>query len=158
MWTYWYIREASTAVFVANMPMCWALMRRLFNLRAFNNTSKERANNPYNARSGANVLYGREMTGSKSGGIRSKDGKGESSWWDREAMARTDSEEFIMNSNQGKAVPLEIWESKEFDVHNDRSSSVTDSQRLQQDVMFHGGTKTKTVVSARRSDSIGSRH
>ncbi|KAH6715708.1 hypothetical protein BKA61DRAFT_631356 [Leptodontidium sp. MPI-SDFR-AT-0119] len=39
MWTFWYIREASTAVYVANMPMCWPLMRRLFKLRAFNGIS-----------------------------------------------------------------------------------------------------------------------
>ncbi|KAF4624618.1 hypothetical protein G7Y89_g13555 [Cudoniella acicularis] len=38
-WTFWYIREASTAILVANIPMCWALMRRLFNLRSFNGSS-----------------------------------------------------------------------------------------------------------------------
>jgi hypothetical protein len=32
---YWYVREVSTAVIVANMPHLWALMRRTFNLRAF---------------------------------------------------------------------------------------------------------------------------
>jgi hypothetical protein len=32
---YWYVREVSTAVIVANMPHLWALVRRTFNLRAF---------------------------------------------------------------------------------------------------------------------------
>ena len=32
---HWYVREVSTAVIVANMPHLWALVRRIFNLRAF---------------------------------------------------------------------------------------------------------------------------
>ncbi|KAF1991681.1 hypothetical protein K402DRAFT_322826 [Aulographum hederae CBS 113979] len=35
MWTYWYIREASTTLIVANLPFLWTLLRRLFNLGAF---------------------------------------------------------------------------------------------------------------------------
>ncbi|KAH6717478.1 hypothetical protein DL95DRAFT_316042 [Leptodontidium sp. 2 PMI_412] len=40
MWTYWYIRETSTAVYTANVPMCWALVRRIFNVRAFNSPDR----------------------------------------------------------------------------------------------------------------------
>jgi hypothetical protein len=35
IWEWWYTREASTAVSVANIPHCWALWRRVFNLQAF---------------------------------------------------------------------------------------------------------------------------
>lgn len=35
MWTYWYVRESSTAIIVANLPYTWTLLRRLFNLSAF---------------------------------------------------------------------------------------------------------------------------
>lgn len=34
-WVYWYCREASTAMIVANMPYSWALIRKLFHLRSF---------------------------------------------------------------------------------------------------------------------------
>ncbi|EXJ62325.1 hypothetical protein A1O7_02759 [Cladophialophora yegresii CBS 114405] len=34
-WVYWYCREASTAMIVANMPYSWALIRKVFNLRSF---------------------------------------------------------------------------------------------------------------------------
>ncbi|EXJ92696.1 hypothetical protein A1O3_01248 [Capronia epimyces CBS 606.96] len=34
-WVFWYCREASTAMIVANMPYSWALIRRAFNLRSF---------------------------------------------------------------------------------------------------------------------------
>ncbi|KAH6976685.1 hypothetical protein EDB80DRAFT_594023 [Ilyonectria destructans] len=35
-WTFWYIRELSTAVIIANLPYMWSLCRRLFNLSSFN--------------------------------------------------------------------------------------------------------------------------
>jgi hypothetical protein len=34
-WTFWYVRESSTAMVVANMPFCWTLLRRMFKLEAF---------------------------------------------------------------------------------------------------------------------------
>ena len=34
-WVYWYCREASTAMIVANMPYSWALIRKVFKLRSF---------------------------------------------------------------------------------------------------------------------------
>lgn len=35
-WTYWYIRESSTQLIVANLPFMWTLLRRVFYLKAFN--------------------------------------------------------------------------------------------------------------------------
>jgi hypothetical protein len=35
-WTFWYVRESSTAMVVANLPFCWTLLRRMFKLDAFN--------------------------------------------------------------------------------------------------------------------------
>ncbi|KAF2791245.1 hypothetical protein K505DRAFT_363987 [Melanomma pulvis-pyrius CBS 109.77] len=34
-WIYWYARESSTAILVANLPFTWTLLRKLFNLGAF---------------------------------------------------------------------------------------------------------------------------
>ncbi|KAF2683099.1 hypothetical protein K458DRAFT_50605 [Lentithecium fluviatile CBS 122367] len=34
-WIAWYIRESSTAILVANLPFTWTLLRRIFNLGAF---------------------------------------------------------------------------------------------------------------------------
>ena len=34
-WTFWYVRESSTAFIVANIPYTWTLLRRVFNLKAF---------------------------------------------------------------------------------------------------------------------------
>ena len=40
-WVYWYSREASTAVIVANMPYTWPLLRRFFRLPSFTSESAE---------------------------------------------------------------------------------------------------------------------
>ncbi|KAK2601785.1 hypothetical protein QQS21_004669 [Conoideocrella luteorostrata] len=48
-WTFWYMRESSTAIIVANLPLTWTVFRRLFNLRSFNNSeysSKNRSGQP----------------------------------------------------------------------------------------------------------------
>jgi len=161
MWTFWYIREASTAVYVANMPMCWALMRRLFNLRAFNARPSHTGNYPRTIgsnRNGSRALYGREMLSSGSHESRKDDTKVNTSWWDREPMDGNESQEHIVTApSRVKVMPLEIWESREFDVINDRSSSVVDPNRIQPNVMFDGGSQTKTVVSARKSEDVDSR-
>ncbi|KAF2737450.1 hypothetical protein EJ04DRAFT_574622 [Polyplosphaeria fusca] len=34
-WIFWYTRESSTAILVANLPFTWTLLRKLFNLGAF---------------------------------------------------------------------------------------------------------------------------
>ncbi|KAF2133854.1 hypothetical protein P153DRAFT_281061 [Dothidotthia symphoricarpi CBS 119687] len=34
-WVFWYIRESSTAILVANLPFTWTLLRKAFNLGAF---------------------------------------------------------------------------------------------------------------------------
>jgi hypothetical protein len=38
-WTYWYIRESSTAIIVANLPFTWTLLQRVFNVRSFHGKS-----------------------------------------------------------------------------------------------------------------------
>ncbi|KAE9971185.1 hypothetical protein EG327_009953 [Venturia inaequalis] len=41
-WTFWYIRESSTAMIVANLPFVWTLLRRIFKLQAFNGEPTQR--------------------------------------------------------------------------------------------------------------------
>lgn len=38
-WTFWYVRESSTALIVANLPFLWPLLRRIFNLKNFDGSS-----------------------------------------------------------------------------------------------------------------------
>lgn len=39
-WTYWYCRESSTSMLVANLPFVYTLFRRMFNLRSLDSTAK----------------------------------------------------------------------------------------------------------------------
>lgn len=41
-WTFWYIRESSTAMIVANLPFVWTLLRRVFKLQAFDGEPTQR--------------------------------------------------------------------------------------------------------------------
>lgn len=47
-WTYWYTRESSTSLLVANLPYTWTLLRRLFNLRSFDGRSSNTGTNTQN--------------------------------------------------------------------------------------------------------------
>jgi hypothetical protein len=108
MWTFWYIREASTAILVANMPMCWALMRRIFNLRSFNggsSSTRSRNAHTHTATIGSKLPAGKRALSSHSGGSKAE--RGEMSWWDREGL-RSESEEYIVKPARA-AMPLEIW-------------------------------------------------
>lgn len=40
MWTFWYTREVSTAMLVANLPFLWTLLRRLFGVNPLDGSSK----------------------------------------------------------------------------------------------------------------------
>jgi hypothetical protein len=39
----WYIREASTAIYVANIPTCWPLARKLFGLRSWSSSDETKS-------------------------------------------------------------------------------------------------------------------
>jgi hypothetical protein len=49
-WTFWYIRESSTAIITANLPYIWTLLRRIFKLGSFSgSTYGKSTNNPSKA-------------------------------------------------------------------------------------------------------------
>jgi hypothetical protein len=48
-WTYWYIRESSTAMIIANLPFTWTLLRRMFKLQAFDGEGNTQRTVPYHS-------------------------------------------------------------------------------------------------------------
>lgn len=46
MWTYWYTRESSTAILVANLPFLWPLVRRVFKVRSLDATTRSNSSTP----------------------------------------------------------------------------------------------------------------
>jgi hypothetical protein len=47
-WTFWYVRESSTALLTANAAFVWALLRRIFKLRSLGSFSGKNTYNNYN--------------------------------------------------------------------------------------------------------------
>ncbi|KAL4887614.1 hypothetical protein BJY04DRAFT_212644 [Aspergillus karnatakaensis] len=103
-WIDWYVREAATAVIVANIPQTWTLFRRLFNWSSFLHQSS------YNARS---------RTGNKYGGTS---GRMASSTMQLSRFRRggdTDKSQLVSGDYTAREQPLEIWAHRQFDVTNE---------------------------------------
>ncbi|KAH8815546.1 hypothetical protein F5884DRAFT_181938 [Xylogone sp. PMI_703] len=55
----WYVGEVSTAVYVANIPLCWPLVRRIFSLGSFADSKRSRSNENSNYHlQSSSKLYG----------------------------------------------------------------------------------------------------
>jgi hypothetical protein len=107
---YWYVREISTAVIVANTPHLWALARRAFSLKAFiSHSSALRSRLGTNSKPETLPQAGPTQTtdGRKWHGLKSK-GKSPNNFLDQ-----SESEERIIG------VPLEIRKDVEFRVERD---------------------------------------
>jgi hypothetical protein len=115
---YWYVREISTAVIVANMPHLWALARRTFNLRAFlshGSASRSRLGTNNKPETLPQAGPTQVTDGRKWYGFKSK-GSNPNSFLDQSG-----SEERIIG------VPLEIRKDVEFRVERDTVTQDLDS-------------------------------
>ena len=145
---YWYVREISTAVIVANMPHLWALARRTFNLRAFlSHGSALRSRLGTNSRSETLPQAGlTQITdGRKWYGLKSKGGQPNS------FLDQSESEERITG------VPLEIRKDVEFRVERDTVTRDLDpdleyakADRLELSGL-HTGWQSKTTIGSSTS-------
>jgi hypothetical protein len=172
-WMFWYIREASTAIYVANAPMCWTLVRRIFNVKGFLNTGSEgtRSKTSKSAPVAATYLNVTSADGTMTGPNKKvMPGKGGSEWWERDTdvLERTESEEYIVGGSNGrKDVPLEIWESREVDVERGSVQVGEDDRGMRtMNRMFDGSGKdyestvviqavgTKNLIESGRGGSV----
>ncbi|KAK8088698.1 hypothetical protein PG997_003659, partial [Apiospora hydei] len=106
-WTFWYIRESSTAIIVTNLPSTWTLCRRVFNLRSFHGKS-----------SGA-----RTSEAAKSRFTRSGYGNGRShiSSTERRIITRSESQEQIFHDDGlDVPIPLKIYQQHEVSIKTER--------------------------------------
>jgi len=78
MWTFWYIREASTAFLVANLPFIWTLLRRMFKLKSFSGDDDSHSNSlppvPFHSqRTASGRQINKEMVKNRTSGTSSND-------------------------------------------------------------------------------------
>ncbi|PWY88142.1 UbiD family decarboxylase [Aspergillus heteromorphus CBS 117.55] len=138
-WVDWYVREAATAVIVANIPQTWTLFRRVFNWRAFlAHSSHDRSyGGKYTSRLDSSTMHLSRFRGGDQSQLRS-------------TIDRTESGEHIAPEQ-----PLEIWEHRQFHVTNEPepelrpTHSLSDGSRasLEYDPSGFPSHQSKTVVT-----------
>ncbi|KAB8212909.1 hypothetical protein BDV33DRAFT_231094 [Aspergillus novoparasiticus] len=107
VWLFWYTREASTTICIANIPNCWTLVRRIFNLRSWTGSSRSKGGThhctPYGYEPGTHTRT-RGPTASREKSLRTS--------VTISGVQKTESAEDIINADREQAnqeIPLEIW-------------------------------------------------
>ncbi|KAH6892869.1 hypothetical protein B0T10DRAFT_481057 [Thelonectria olida] len=102
-WTFWYIRESSTALITANLPYIWTLLRRLFNLRSFAGSSHKRSTQP-STRCRSDFSHGVHSQ------VRANP---------QGTLHRLDSEEQINNTY---SMPLKVYQRHEVEISSEEAT------------------------------------
>lgn len=99
-WTYWYIRESSTAIIAANLPLTWTLLQRVFHFKSFQEKYAHQ--------------YSHSRTGFHSNGYGTRQPRSTIRGTISSAIDRSASEERI---NQGfSSIPLKIYQKREIEI------------------------------------------
>ncbi|KAL4779932.1 hypothetical protein BJX76DRAFT_361315 [Aspergillus varians] len=110
-WLDWYVREAATAVIVANIPQTWTLCRRLFNWSSFLHQSS------YNNARSQNQYHGSRLHGSTIQLSRFR--RGEGGEYKSQLRSTVDDDPVGSLEHFAHEQPLEIWAHHQFDVTNE---------------------------------------
>ncbi|KAH7121358.1 hypothetical protein EDB81DRAFT_847494 [Dactylonectria macrodidyma] len=142
-WTFWYIRESSTALITANLPYIWTLLRRIFNLKSFAGYSNKRSTNP-STRFQSNFSHGPRSA------VRNGD----------TTIHRLDSEEQI---NTTYSMPLKIYQRHEVEIktedatpHDRRSppGCIPSELVTHKDTSLHSGSRDEETGSERSAAGV----
>lgn len=122
----WYIREASTAIYVANLMCWWPLLRKLFGLKAFqyNSNRGQRGGNQNNANKNGSEDYSNTSQSQASYSFprswRPPCRRGVKGGWFGHKARRSSTEainrpndDFVSEAHRADAVPLESWNKTE---------------------------------------------
>ncbi|KAL2787952.1 hypothetical protein BJX66DRAFT_327445 [Aspergillus keveii] len=130
----WYIREASTAIYVANLMCWWPLLRKIFGKALSQYSSNYRTNrygDPSHQSGGLSQQLGSVVANASAKGTQTSTAgkKGSKRWWkggvthsrsESKVLATSASQEAINNDSGGREsqtdVPLEIWRKVEYNV------------------------------------------
>ncbi|KAI9163919.1 hypothetical protein HJFPF1_05551 [Paramyrothecium foliicola] len=105
-WIFWYIREVSTAIITANLPLTWTLWQAIFGIGAFYSSKYGKSSNP--------------RTGEATGGSRFRSTYGNLTSRDERTRRRADPYEIDVSPSESQeqingqtGVPLKIWQHSE---------------------------------------------
>ncbi|KAJ5384767.1 hypothetical protein N7517_002678 [Penicillium concentricum] len=124
----WYIREASTAIYVANLMCWWPLLRKLFGVKAFQYNSNrgkrpgnsDNQNNEYSNKSHSHPSFTFSRLWNHRGNKNTTPGKYRGAKRSSTEPINRSNTEFINDMHHVEAVPLEVWTKKE-DIGNETS-------------------------------------
>ncbi|KAH7304067.1 hypothetical protein B0I35DRAFT_484739 [Stachybotrys elegans] len=140
-WTAWYVRESSTALITANLPMTWTLFRRMFNLRSFAGSSNDR----YGTRTTSRF---QSLGRSKNNRSAAQSAMRSTHRPDGKEVDPADSQEEI---NRQYGIPLRIYQKNEVEVRS--SPANNDDGRSSSSLSIHEGVVTTVVGGSRAKDS-----
>ncbi|KAI0196986.1 hypothetical protein F4808DRAFT_297993 [Astrocystis sublimbata] len=122
-WTYWYVRESSTAIIVANIPFLWTIMRFFFRLTSF---SGSRATGKVDTPAGGlGAQYGHNAKGIKHNTVISRGSLGGD--MNFEPLKSTEDIKYYEDN-----VPLKIYRRHEIHITCEASDG-SESDRLSKD-------------------------
>ncbi|KFY15558.1 hypothetical protein V492_01899 [Pseudogymnoascus sp. VKM F-4246] len=137
MWIFWYVREASTGVIVANVPHCYALLRKVFSLEAFGTLiSSSRRTRETHDSNGVPVGTELRRTHPSKHSIRLDDGGSES------------TENFAAK----QASSLQIWQTNEYGI-NESGANQEEWEKAEVQSIRRGRLGTKSTVEGSRLSS-----
>ncbi|KAJ5834820.1 hypothetical protein N7447_000846 [Penicillium robsamsonii] len=117
----WYIREASTAIYVANLMCWWPLLRKLFGVKAFQYNSNrgqqpgnsDNQSNDYSNKSQSRPSFTFPRLWKRPGNRNTTPGKYRGAKRSSTEPINRSNTEFINDMRRVEAVPLEVWTKKE---------------------------------------------
>ena len=130
LWIFWYVREASTAIIVTNVPHCYTLLRKILNLDAFG-TLISGFSRPKQTQTSKYATTSTELNNLHHGkpGVRIEDG------------------ESTENVVPKEPLPLEIWQRSEYSIKDSDAAEIQWSEAELKSIM-RGGIGTKSTIVA----------
>lgn len=136
-WIYWYTREASTAMIVANMPYSWTIIRKVFRVKAFLHRSGSISGNPGNAYEGRHVSNATATTAPNG---KSWSGKHLSFFRRDKTQKQASTTESIDPITEPNATRMTSWKEHDVDGKSDPfSSSSSDASKSMKDRQTSSG-------------------
>ncbi|KAH8811202.1 hypothetical protein F5884DRAFT_781464 [Xylogone sp. PMI_703] len=134
LWIFWYVREASTAVIVTNIPLCYALLQKLLVSKLLDSFLGARLTSRLSPRSKADPLSTKSNQGHPSKqGIRLND----------------DGSESTKDLTSQDPIALHNWQHNEHSDSNDSITRIQSSNKWTRDII-QGKIGTISTVTASR--------
>jgi hypothetical protein len=127
LWIFWYVREASTAIIVTNVPHCYTLLRKILSLEAFStlissiSRPKQTQTSKYATSTELNNLHHGNP------GVRIDDG------------------ESTENVVPTEPLPLKIWQRSEYSIKDSDASEIQWGEAELQSIL-RGAIGTKSTI------------